>query len=80
MSERGFPGRVPPRSSQLLQALRHGQLLHIAFVHDVDNDSGTLISREPQIRRVCKHSLNFSQCYKYKSALRRQNRKRETRI
>ena len=27
-----------------------------------------------------KHSLNFSQCNKYHSAIRRQNRKKETRI
>ena len=37
----------------------------IAFARDVDIDSGTLVSREPQTRRLCKHSLNFSQCNKY---------------
>ena len=36
-----------------------------AFVRDVDIDSGTLVSREPQTRRLCKHSLIFSQCNKY---------------
>ena len=61
-----IPGDVPHRSFQLFQASRHGQFLHIAFVHDVDKDSGTLASREPQTRRLSiKHSLNFSQCYKY---------------
>ena len=36
-----------------------------SFVRDVDIDCGTLVSREPQTRRLCKHSLNFSQCNKY---------------
>ena len=36
-----------------------------SFARDVDNDSGTLVSREPQTRRLCKNSFNFSQCNKY---------------
>ena len=59
------PGDVSRRSSQLFQASRYRQFLHIAFAHDVNIDSGTLVSREPQTRRLCKHSLNFCQCNKY---------------
>ena len=33
-----IPGNVPHPSSQLFQALRFRQFLHIAFVHDVDED------------------------------------------
>ena len=36
-----------------------------SFARDVDINCGTLVSREPQTRRLCKHSLNFSQCNKY---------------
>ena len=36
-----------------------------SIAHDVDIDCGTLVSREPQTRRLCKHNLNFSQCNKY---------------
>ena len=53
------------RSIQLFQALRYRQFLHIAFARDVDIDCGTLVSREPQTRRLCKHSLNFSLRNKY---------------
>ena len=60
-----IPGVYPRRSILLFQASRHGQFLHIAFARDVDIDSGTLVSREPQTRRLCKHSLNFSLCNKY---------------
>ena len=60
-----IPGGYPRRSVLLFQASRHGQFLHMAFVRDVDIDSGTLVSREPQTRRLCKHSLNFNQCNKY---------------
>ena len=59
------PGGYPCRSIVLYQASRHGQFLHIASVRDADIFSGTLVSREPQTRRLCKHSLNFSQCNKY---------------
>ena len=41
-------GRVIPRSSQRFEASRYRQFLHIAFVHDVDKDSGTLANSEPQ--------------------------------
>ena len=75
-----IPGGYPRRSILLLQAPRRGQFLRIAFVRDVDIDSGTLVSREPQTRRLCKHSLNFTQCNKYHQAIRRQNRKREIRM
>ena len=37
-----IPGGYARRSSQLFQASRHGQFLHIAFARDVDIDSGTL--------------------------------------
>ena len=43
-----IPGDVPHRSSQLFQASRYRQFLHIAFVHDVDEDWGTLANSEPQ--------------------------------
>ena len=46
------PGGYPRRSILLFEASRHGQFLHIAFVRDVDIDSGTLVSREPQTRRL----------------------------
>ena len=59
------PGGYPRRSILVFQASRHRQFLRIAFVRDVDIDSGTLVSREPQTRRLCKHSLIFSQCNKY---------------
>ena len=68
-SEGAIPGRYPRRSILLFQASRHGQFHHIAFVRDVDIDCGTLISREPQTRRLCKHSLNCSQCNKYHQAI-----------
>ena len=54
-----IPGGYPRRSILLFQALCHGQFLHKAFARDVDIDSGTLVSREPQTRRLCKHNLNF---------------------
>ena len=60
-----IPGGYPRRSNLLFQASRRGQFLRIPFVRDLDIDSGTLVSREPQTRRLCKHSLNFSQCNKY---------------
>ena len=60
-----IPGGYPRLSILLFQALRRGQFLHIAFVRDVDIDSGALVSREPQTRRLCKHCPNFSQCSKY---------------
>ena len=60
-----IPGGYPRRSILLVRASRHEQFSHLAFVRDVDIDSGTLVSREPQTRRLCKHSLNFSQCNKY---------------
>ena len=60
-----IPGGYPRRSILLFRASRHGQFLHIAFVSDVDIDSGTLVSRELQTRRLWKHSHNFSQCNKY---------------
>ena len=43
-----FPGGVSHRSSQVFQALRCRQFLHIAFVHDVDRDWRTLANSEPQ--------------------------------
>ena len=43
-----IPGDDPHRSSQLFQASRYKQFLHIAFVHDVDKDWGTLANIEPQ--------------------------------
>ena len=43
-----IPGRVPHRSSQLFQASRYRQFLHIAFVRDADKDWGTLAKSEPQ--------------------------------
>ena len=49
-----IPGGYPRRSILLFQASRRGKFLHIAFVRDVDMDSGTLVSREPQTRRLCK--------------------------
>ena len=61
-----IPGNVSHRSSQLFQALRYRQLLHIAFVRDDGKDWGTLAISEPQtLWLTIKHSLNFSQCYKY---------------
>ena len=60
-----IPGVYPGRSILLFQASRHRQFLHIAFARDVDIDSGTLVSREPQTRQLCKHNLNFSQCNKH---------------
>ena len=60
-----IPGGYPRRSIRLFEASRHGQFLHIAFVRDVDIDGGTLVSREPQTRRLSKHSLKFNQCNKY---------------
>ena len=45
---RTIPGDVPHRSNQLFQALRYRQFLHIAFVHNVDKDLGTLANSEPQ--------------------------------
>ena len=45
-----IPGGYPHRSFLLFQASRHGQFLHIAFVREVDRDSGTLVNREPQTR------------------------------
>ena len=74
------PGGYPHRSILLIQAARHGQFLQKAFVRDVDIDCGTLVSREPQRQRPCKHSLNFSQCNRYHWSILRRNRKRETRI
>ena len=62
-------GGYPHRSILLFQASRHGQFLHIAFVRVVDRDRGTLVSREPQTRRLCKHSFNFSQCNEYHYAI-----------
>ena len=59
------PGGYPHRSILLFQASRHEQFLRLVFLRDVDIDSGTLLSREPQTQRLCKHSLNFSQCNKY---------------
>ena len=58
-------GGYPHRPILLFQASRHGQLLHVAFVRVVDIDSGTLVSREPQTRPLCKRSFNFSQCNNY---------------
>ena len=60
---------ISHRSILLFQASRYRQFLHIAFARDVDIDCGTLVSREPQTRRLCKHSLNFSQCNKYHWAI-----------
>ena len=60
-----IPGVYSHRSILLFQAARHGRFLHIAFARDVDINCGTLISREPQTRRLCKHSLKFSHCNKY---------------
>ena len=64
-----IPGGDPRRSFLLFQASRHGQFLKIAFVRDVDIDNGTLVSREPQTRRLCKYNLNFSQGNKYHYAI-----------
>ena len=69
-----IPGGYPRRSILLLQASRPGQFLHIAFVRDVDKESGTLVNREPQTRWLFKHSLNFSQCNKYYSAIWRRKK------
>ena len=41
-------GGYPRRSILFFQASRRGRFLHIAFVRDVDIDSGTLVNREPQ--------------------------------
>ena len=61
-----IPGDVPHRSSHLFLALRYRQFLHIAFVHDVDKNRGTLANSEPQTLWLpIKHSLKFRQCYKY---------------
>ena len=64
-----FPDGNPRRSILLIRASVHGQFLRMAFVRDVDIDSGTLVSREPQTRRPWTHSLNFSQCNKYHYAI-----------
>ena len=45
-----LPGGYHHRLILLFQVSRHGQFFHIAFVHDVDIDSGTLVNREPQTR------------------------------
>ena len=59
-------GDVPDRSSQHFQASRYRQFFHTAFVHAVDKDWGTFAHSEPQTLGLpIKHSLNFSQCYKY---------------
>ena len=51
-----------------LVMFRH--FLHILFVLDVDKDRGTLLNSEPQTPWLpIKHSLNFSQCYKYHEAI-----------
>ena len=60
-----IPGGCPRRSILLFQASRRGRFFHIAFVRDVDIDSGTLVRCESRTRRLCKHSPNFSQCNKY---------------
>ena len=60
-----IPDGYSRRSIQLFQALRRGQFLHIAFARDVDIDCGTLVTREPKTRQLCKHSLNFSLRNKY---------------
>ena len=60
------PGSVLHRSIQFFQAWRYRQFLHIALVHDIDKDRGTLANSEPQtLWLTIKHSLNFSQSYKY---------------
>ena len=43
-----IPGDVPHRSSQLFQALRYRQFLHIAFVHVVDKDWGRWLTVNPK--------------------------------
>ena len=43
-----IPGDVPNRSSQLFQASRYRQFLHIDVVHDVDKDWKTIANSEPQ--------------------------------
>ena len=43
-----LPGDVPHRSSQLIQASRFTQFLHIAFLHDVEKDRWTLANSEPE--------------------------------
>ena len=43
-----IPGSVLHRSIQFIQASRYRQLLHIALVHDIDKDRGTLANSEPQ--------------------------------
>ena len=74
-----IPGRVLSRSSQLFQASKYGQFLHIAFVHDVDKDRETLPNHEPQTWWLpIKHSNNFSHCYKNHYAIRRQNKERKS--
>ena len=56
----------PVDLANLFQASRYRQFLHIAFVHDVNKDWGTLVNSEPQTLWLpIKHSLNFSQCHKY---------------
>ena len=61
-----FLAEFPIKSSQLFSSfVIFRQFLHIIFVHDDDKDSGTLGSRKPQTRRLCKQSLNFSRCHKY---------------
>ena len=58
-----IPGGVPHRSGHLFQASRYRQFLHIAFVHDVDKDWGTLANSELQtLWLTIRHCLNFSQC------------------
>ena len=37
-----IPGGYPRQSILLFQASRHGQILHVAFVHDDDIECGTL--------------------------------------
>ena len=43
-----IPGGLARRSILLFQASGHGQFLHIAFAREIDIDSRTLVSREPQ--------------------------------
>ena len=64
-----IPSGYPRRSILLIRASVPATFLRIAFVRDVDIDSGTLVSREPQTRRPWTHSLNFSQCNKYHYAI-----------
>ena len=57
--------QISPSIYSTLSSIKTWTVLHIAFARDVDIDCGTLVSREPQTRRLCKHSLNFSLCNKY---------------